>query len=311
LREAIDSAMAQTYDNIEILVINDGSTDETEQIALSYGNKIRYFSKENGGTASALNLGIRNMRGEYFSWLSHDDKYYPCKVAVQVEKLSCLADKTDIIFCGWTVIDKAGREIHKVLPLEKYSPEQLETPLFALLHGRIGGCGLLIHKSHFDKAGLFREDLPTTQDFDMWFRIMRNSPCRFCEDTLYMTRIHGGQMSKTKREAHAKESDILWIRIMESLPDHEKIRLDGTVQAFYRNIYLQLLAYTANREAIRYARIHAAASYGTWSCLHGFLLWLSGHGILLQEFVSSLKQQGITNSFRRVLYGIQRISLRY
>ncbi len=87
LSEAIDSALAQTYKNIEILVINDGSNDHgaTEKIAKSYGDKIRYFSKENGGVATALNLGIKKMKGEYFSWLSHDDIYYPNKVAVQVE----------------------------------------------------------------------------------------------------------------------------------------------------------------------------------------------------------------------------------
>ena len=64
MKVAIDSAIAQTYDNKEILVINDGSTDngETEKIALSYGNKIRYIKKENGGVATALNLAIKEMR---------------------------------------------------------------------------------------------------------------------------------------------------------------------------------------------------------------------------------------------------------
>ena len=90
MREAIDSALAQTYRNIEIIVVNDGSNDngETERIALSYGDKIRYFHKENGGVSSALNLGIQNMQGEYFSWLSHDDKYSPKKIENQVNALA-------------------------------------------------------------------------------------------------------------------------------------------------------------------------------------------------------------------------------
>ena len=73
--EAIDSALAQTYKNIEIIVVNDGSSDDgaTEKIAKSYGDRIRYFAKENGGVSSALNFGIRQMTGEWFSWLSHDD----------------------------------------------------------------------------------------------------------------------------------------------------------------------------------------------------------------------------------------------
>ena len=87
LREAIESALGQTYGNCEVLVINDGSNDhgETEREALKFGDRIRYFKKENGGVASALNFGIRKMQGEYFSWLSHDDVYSPQKIEKQLE----------------------------------------------------------------------------------------------------------------------------------------------------------------------------------------------------------------------------------
>ncbi len=63
MREAIDSALAQSYERVEVIVVNDGSTDDTEQIALSYGERIRYFRKENGGVSSALNLGIKGNEG--------------------------------------------------------------------------------------------------------------------------------------------------------------------------------------------------------------------------------------------------------
>ena len=95
--EAIDSALNQTYKNIEIIVVNDGSTDNTEKIVKSYGDKVRYFCKENGGTSTALNVGIKNMKGEYFSWLSHDDMYYPKKIFYQIEELKKLENKDTII----------------------------------------------------------------------------------------------------------------------------------------------------------------------------------------------------------------------
>src|SRR5512138_2643726 len=90
LKLAIDSALAQTYNNIEIIVINDGSNDNgsTEAIAKSYGDKITYLSKENGGVATALNLGIKHSRGEYVSWLSHDDMYFENKIERQMACLS-------------------------------------------------------------------------------------------------------------------------------------------------------------------------------------------------------------------------------
>ena len=99
LKDAIDSALSQTYNNLEIIVVNDGSNDEgkTKAIAESYGNKIIYLEKENGGASSALNLARKKMTGDYFSWLSHDDMYYPNKISRQVEELQNY-DKKTILF---------------------------------------------------------------------------------------------------------------------------------------------------------------------------------------------------------------------
>ena len=103
MREAIDSALAQTYSNIEIIVVNDGSNDggATRDIALSYGDKIRYFEKENGGVSTALNLAIKNMRGQYFSWLSHDDVYLPEKVQTEIDALRKAGDMSRVVYSNW------------------------------------------------------------------------------------------------------------------------------------------------------------------------------------------------------------------
>ena len=94
--------MNQTYKNIEVIVINDGSNDnnKTENIALSFNNKIKYFKKENGGVSSALNLGIRKMNGDYFSWLSHDDLYETDKIKKQIEYIS-KNPKLEVIGCNF------------------------------------------------------------------------------------------------------------------------------------------------------------------------------------------------------------------
>ena len=109
MREAIDSALAQTYENLEIIVVNDGSKDggATDSIARSYGDKIRYFSKENGGVSTALNLAIKNMKGEYFTWLSHDDIYLPNKVESQVNYLieNHLVGTKTILYADYALIN--------------------------------------------------------------------------------------------------------------------------------------------------------------------------------------------------------------
>ena len=113
LSEAIDSALAQTYVNVEVIVVNDGSTDDgkTKDIALSFGNRIRYLEKGNGGVATALNLAVGEMRGELFSWLSHDDAYYPDKIARQVATLAAIEDDKTIPFCNYDIIDHGSQVV--------------------------------------------------------------------------------------------------------------------------------------------------------------------------------------------------------
>ena len=124
MREAIDSALAQTYENIEIIVVNDGSSDngDTERIALEYGDRIRYFHKENGGVSSALNYGISQMTGEYFSWLSHDDVYHPEKISHQIKSLSVAEEEGSVALCAHCFIDGNTKKLSKALSQHFHTP---------------------------------------------------------------------------------------------------------------------------------------------------------------------------------------------
>ena len=256
LHEAIESALAQTYKNIEILVINDGSNDEgeTERIALSFGNKIRYFSKENGGVATALNLGIENMRGEYFSWLSHDDLYMKNKISYQINILSELDDKLTILACGFKIIDENGLCIHEFDYLKGPFSHQMNIPLFALFLNAIHGCTLLIHKNHFCRTGLFDPNKVTTQDYVLWFKMWRGQNFLFHDGLLVLAREHRKRSSKVNFELHTKECDELWFDMVKSLSEQEMIQLKGSVVDFYlwrleiinNNVYSMPLLKTAS-----------------------------------------------------------------
>ena len=110
MREAIDSALNQSYDNIEVIVVNDGSTDNgaTEAIALEYGDRIRYIAKENGGVATALNEGIKAMKGDYFSWLSHDDWISSEKIKNLINSLGDFNKDTVVLsnYVNFSELDK-------------------------------------------------------------------------------------------------------------------------------------------------------------------------------------------------------------
>ena len=235
MREAIDSALAQTYDNIEIIVVNDGSKDNTEEIALSYGDKIRYFTKENGGVATALNLGIENMRGEYFSWLSHDDLYMPDKIEKQVTFIAEHCNPETIVYSGFEFINEQFEIMEQLNHTTSHPMEKLNTPLFPIFKGLIHGCSLLIHKSHFEHVGLFDVNLPTTQDYDLWFKIFRNSDVRYLPQILVKSRVHSEQGS-FKVKNHLDECSELWINLMNSLTEEEMLKISGSKLQFYREM---------------------------------------------------------------------------
>jgi glycosyltransferase involved in cell wall biosynthesis len=234
VKKAIDSALAQTYKNIEIIVVNDGSTDEkrTEEICLSYGKRIRYFHKENGGVATALNFGIEKMNGEYFSWLSHDDVYKPDKIKKQIEFLEKNKEKNIILFSNYELMDQEGKFLSKVTLDHK---TLIEKPEYALLRGAINGITLLIPKKAFDEHGGFNKDLKCTQDYDMWKRIMSNYKFIHSEDIQTKTRIHPEQDSN-KHPDMISEGDKLWIGMMSDLPIKTKERLEGGEQNFYKEM---------------------------------------------------------------------------
>lgn len=190
LGQAIDSALSQTWPDVEVIVVDDGSTDGTARLCRSYGGRVRYFHKENGGVSGAVNLGIRSMRGEYFSWLSHDDIYHPDKIERQMKALDCHADKKTIVHGNFNVLNEKYHSVTCVRNDVTYTKERMENSVLPVLLTAIHGCVPLIHKSHFERAGLFDEALPLTQDYDFFFRIMRGAQSIFLSEPLVDVRLH-------------------------------------------------------------------------------------------------------------------------
>ena len=214
MREAIDSALVQTYKNVEVIVVNDGSTDngETEKIALSYGDKIQYIHKKNGGVSSALNCGIRAMHGEFFSWLSHDDVYFETKVEKQIDAWKMFNDKS-VLICGKCIqIDKNSKEISNAPQNGDISSDVLtswQNVLISMMRkGVINGCSFLIHKSVFvDNDLFFDESLRYAQDLLMWYQIFLKGYSLYCiNDVGVKSRVHDKQLTQTGRSIFKKDS---------------------------------------------------------------------------------------------------------
>jgi hypothetical protein len=276
LREAIDSALAQTYKNIEVIVVNDGSTDggKTEGVARSYGDQICYFSKGNGGVASALNLGIRKMKGEYFSWLSHDDVYYSEKIESQIEHIK-KTGKNVILYSDYEFIDHHAKIIkRKLIP-------RIETNRFRLaliVSDPVNGCTALIHKDCFNQVGLFNEDLLTTQDYDMWFRLAQYYEFAHIPRVLLKSRLHPEQGMRT-HGVHQSEVTELIARCLRDLSTDEIRKFtDEPLCLFYVKTALKLkirslvdaskCAYDMSRQHLR-SESHLAQCYcQVWSIVY-------------------------------------------
>lgn len=198
LRQAIDSALAQTYDNIEIIVVNDGSTDDgvTEEIALSYGDRIRYFHKENGGVSTALNYGIQQMQGDYFSWLSHDDAYTPDKIAAQM----AVADSETVVLCGRRLVDAKGNPLADPRRRMRFSAAcrlSWQGAFSALMkQGCFNGCALLIPKQGLLSCGGFDTEMRYCQDLYMWMKLfLAGYGLEYVPHESVLSRVHGAQQT--------------------------------------------------------------------------------------------------------------------
>ena len=237
LREAIDSALAQTYGDLEVLVVNDGSTDggATDAIAQSYGTRVRYLVQANGGVAAALNAGIRAMTGEYFSWLSHDDLYFPGKVAEQVARLG-RAPESAVLFSDYQFIDETG----KPLGVKRFRGRASAMRVELLTGDPINGCTVLAPRRCLEAIGLFDVALRTIQDYDMWFRMAARFPFVHVPEVLVLSRLHSEQGIRTI-PTHYAETVRTLSRFVQEL-SVEEIRLvhRGPISLFYAHLALRL-----------------------------------------------------------------------
>ncbi len=220
LKQAINSALAQTYEKTEILVINDGSKDKgkTEEIALSYGSKIRYFKKENGGVSSALNLGLKQMRGEYFSWLSHDDEYEPKKIEKQVALLQKYPGEKLLALCGTKFIDKNGKTLRKNWPMPSQGKYNSAQALNFVITKTLSGISLLIPKQALLESGNFDTSLKFIQDMDIWYKIFLNGYGLLTDNTiLAKSRLHQAQQTHLQKQRFSDEIEQISPYICEKL----------------------------------------------------------------------------------------------
>jgi glycosyltransferase involved in cell wall biosynthesis len=209
IREALESALNQTYRNIEIIVVDDGSTDNTKEVLKHYLDRIQYIYKKNAGPASARNVGIKHAKGEYIAFLDSDDMWLPEKIELQLG-VFVKDQRIGLVSCNDYEIDEKGQ----ILGESKHIHYPSQKALFnALLVQNVvsGGSNAIIKKECFDKVGLFDEHLHGTEDWDMWLRIAQRYDVIFVERPLVTSRVRNNSISSHSNAAKMLKYELLVI----------------------------------------------------------------------------------------------------
>jgi glycosyltransferase involved in cell wall biosynthesis len=191
LADAVDSVLAQTFKDFEVLVIDDGSTDETESLMRRYAPPVRYIRQANQGVAAARNLGIENSNGRYVAFLDADDTWFANKLERQI---SALEQHSEYRLC-YSRFTTVTRDL-KPFPAKRIDPRgrALED---LLLRGNLVGsiCTVLCERSLFEAAGAFDGALSQCADWDMWVRLACLTEFLYLDEPLVTYRKHDSNMS--------------------------------------------------------------------------------------------------------------------
>ena len=192
LVEAIDSALGQTYSDFEVIVVDDGSTDETSQVAHSFTDpRVHYIYQENRGLSAARNTGVCNSTGEYLTFLDSDDRFLPIKLELLVGALETRPEVG--LVAGQAIpIDEQGRPAGKII--DKPIPEE---PYKLLLGNPLHVGSVMLRRNWQEKVGLFDESLRSYEDWDMWLRLAR-AGCKMAwvPKPVSLYRFHSAQMTR-------------------------------------------------------------------------------------------------------------------
>lgn len=193
LAEAIESVLAQKYRNIELIVIDDGSTDSTASIAKKFGDSVHLIRQTNQGLSGARNTGIRNAQGEIIALLDADDLWEPTFLDEMVSALEQYPHATGA-YCGFQYISAEGNIIGTPC-LKVVAPEVLHKTLIFIGNWLVPS-GVIFRKSFAFEVGLFDEEIGPVADADLWMKLSSKGPMIGVPQPLVKYRQHDGNMSK-------------------------------------------------------------------------------------------------------------------
>ena len=214
LLRALRSVKAQTYLNYEVIIVDDGSTDNTQNsIIRMHDQNINYFRYEisSGTSAKPRNAGLKKARGKYIAFLDDDDEWLPTLLEKLTEKIKILNEKVGVVYCGIMLVDTKGIVLRMSHPMLRGTlwPRMLVGPVGTLSSS-------LIRRECFNKVGLFDVQEAGTHG-DMWVRLAKHYDFDYVPDILTRYHIHENQMSNTRKPIIGRE-----VRLKKYADDYKR-----------------------------------------------------------------------------------------
>jgi glycosyltransferase involved in cell wall biosynthesis len=218
LREALESVFKQSSAPWEVIVVDDGSTDETRQVVENAPGTVRYLEQEHRGVAAARNLGLDSATGDVIAWLDSDDIWDPDFLATVVPLL-VQNDGLDGVYSGITMIDANGKALRTVVRVEP--PEQLHK---ALSHSNfLATPSVVVRKRCYDCVGSFDEELRIAEDADMWLRLSRQFRLEGLAQSLVRIRVHDSNLMSDAEAFREAQLRYAQKRIVELEGDRSEL----------------------------------------------------------------------------------------
>jgi len=216
IRECVESALAQDYENIEVIVVDDGSIDATPEILKEFGDKIRCIRQENQGAAAALNNGVRIASGSLIAWLSADDVFMPQKIKYQVKEFK-KDPSIALVYTDCIIIDAAGRELKEE---HTYCPPPERFIREMLMGFFVTSPTVVIRRECIEKVGYFDENLLAYVDADIQLRLLKYY--RFAHIPIHLAkyRWHSDNQSHNYKLLQ-KSRDRIFLKVLEDFSPQE------------------------------------------------------------------------------------------
>ena len=295
IQKAIESVLAQTYSNYEIIVVDDGSTDNTKAILEQYKDKIHYIYQENQGSAAARNTGIKLAQGELVAFLDADDLWsMPEKLEKQV---ACFAADPDLggVNTGWRIIDGAGKHLKTVQPWHKAPTLDLETWLKKKC---VRTSAMIFRREWLEKVGGFDPEIRQSHDVDLILRLsLAGCKTRWLKEETVCYRQHGENTTKDSlKQAKYVQAVLDKFYARSDLP--ESIRKQEQKVRYHTLVWIAWYQYDADNLDAMASYLQKSLNFSPYLRAENISHWLTSFKRFSLDRGRKFEVNTLTNSFQ-------------